>query len=74
MKEGETVNSWLESVYTIFDRIGDFLETAYNAITNGVSYISGSVSSVLGAGLPSEITGVLVLCVAVCIILLILGR
>lgn len=68
------MNSWLESIYTIFDRIGDFLGTAYDAITSGVGYVSSSVSSVLGAGLPSEITGVLVLCVAVCIILLILGR
>ena len=73
-KEVFSLTDWLESIFTIFSRIGDFLENAYNAIGAGVSYVSSSVSSVLSVSLPSEILGILALVVAVCVILLILGR
>lgn len=68
------MTDWLESVYTTISRIGDFLSATYDAITSGIAYISGSVSALFSASLPSEILGVLVLSVGVCIILLILGR
>lgn len=70
------MNDWLDSIYTIFDRIGDFLSMAYNAIVSGVSYISGSVSSVLSLGgiLPAEMVTTLALVIGVCVLLLILGR
>lgn len=68
------MTDWLESVYTIFSRIGDFFNNAYHAIVSGISYVSGSVSAVLSVSLPSEVLSVIVLVVAVCIILLILGR
>lgn len=68
------MTDWLESIYTIFSRIGDFFDNAYNAIVSGVQYVNASVSGVLGASLPSEILGVLALVVGICIILLILGR
>lgn len=69
------MNDWLQSIYTIFDRIGNFFNTAYHAIVNGISYVSSSVSGILGAsGLPSEVLTVLGVAIALCIILLILGR
>ena len=45
---GLIVNDWLQSIYTIFDRIGNFFDTAYHAI-DGIGYVSSSVSGVLGA-------------------------
>lgn len=68
------MNDWLESIYTIFSRIGDFFNNAFHAIQSGISYVSASVSGILSASIPSEILGVLALVVGVCVILLILGR
>lgn len=68
------MTDWLESIGSIFSRLGNFLDSAYHAITSGISYVSGSVSSVLSVSLPSEVLGVLALVIAVCVILLILGR
>lgn len=68
------MTDWLESVFTTISRIGDFLSTAYDAITSGITYVSNSVSALFSASIPSEILGVLVLAVGVCIVLLILGR
>lgn len=68
------MTDWLESIYTIFSRIGDFFDNAYHAITSGISYVSASVTGILSASIPSEILGVLVLVIGVCVILLILGR
>lgn len=68
------MTDWLESIYTIFSRIGDFFNNAYHAITSGISYVSTSISGILSASIPSEIISVLALVVGVCVILLILGR
>lgn len=68
------MTDWLENIYTIFSRIGDFFNNAYDAITSGISYVSSSVTAILSASIPSEILGVLVLVIGVCVILLILGR
>lgn len=68
------MTNWLESIWTIFSRIGDFFNNSYDAIVSGVSYVSASVAGILSASIPSEILGVLVLVVGVCVILLILGR
>lgn len=68
------MNDWLEEIYTIFSRIGDFFNNAFHAIESGISYVSASISGILSASIPAEILGVLVLVVGVCVILLILGR
>ena len=68
------MNDWLENIYTIFSRIGDFFDNAYHAIDSGISYVSTSISGILSASIPSEILGVLALVIGVCVILLILGR
>lgn len=60
-------------LYYLFPYWG-FFNNAYHAIVSGISYVSGSVSAVLSVSLPSEVLSVIVLVVAVCIILLILGR
>ena len=49
------MTDWLESIYTIFSRIGDFFDNAFDAITSGISYVSASVTGVLSASIPSEI-------------------
>lgn len=68
------MNDWLSDLYTIFDRIGDFFNYLYEAISSGIGYISGALGAVSSISFPWEIGGVIVLAIAVCVILLILGR
>lgn len=68
------MSAWLENIYTGLTRLFDFLNMGFEAISSGVAYVSASVSALFSAALPTEMLGVVVLAVGVCIVLLILGR
>lgn len=68
------MTEWLENVYTWFSRLGDYLSYIFDYIETGVKYVFDSASALFSVSLTSELTTVIFLAIAVCVILFVLGR
>ena len=75
-KGARKLTDFLESIYTFFSRLWDYLTYAFDYLQAAFSYVFDSAQTVTASfsAFPALLSGVLVLSVAVCIVLFIIGR
>ena len=75
-KGARRLTDFLESVYMFLSRLWDYLTYAFDNLQAAFSYVFDSAQTVITSfsAFPALLSGVLVLSVAVCIVLFVIGR